>query len=124
MSGDMTPREHLRTQLGPLLPADWRLIPYQRQPQTIDTTTVIVSSLASDPIGACASGANPVCFTITVVAPHKDTEQAEDALDVAVLELCAQLDALDTVQWTTARKVTAGEFLGWDIETTIRTDRE
>ena len=124
MSGDMTPREHLRTQLGPLLPADWRLIPYQRQPQTIDTTTVIVkhtgfAPLAQAPIGSLANE-----LTITVVAPHKDTEQAEDALDVAVLELCAQLDALDTVQWTTARKVTAGEFLGWDIETTIRTDRE
>lgn len=127
MSGDVTPvtpREYLKAELAPLLDPAWRLVPYQRMPNTIDATTVVVKTAAFEPHPAAPIGSIGNELTVTVAAPFTDREQAEDELDVAVLELVAQLDALLRVQWTGARKVLAGDFLAWDVTIQLRTDKE
>lgn len=126
MSGDshVTARAHLRDQLEPLLPTGWRLIPYQRMPRTIDQPTVLVKHISFEPLSQAPIGSLSNGLVVTIADPHADQEAAEDALDQAVLELCSALDALPTVLWTEAQKVTVGDYLGWDISATVRTDKE
>lgn len=116
MSSDETVRGWLEEQLVPLLPAKWRVIPYQRMPQTLDRPTVLFKQLSFTPLPEAPAGHLQVEVVITVADPHSDQDRAEDALDDEVLELVFALDSLNNLTWSTAQKVLVNEtYLGWDI---------
>lgn len=118
-------RQFLETQLTPLLPTSWRIIPNQRLPETIDRVTVFFSvtrieSLAEAPIGSLKN-----FVTITVASPNKDMVRAENALDKNVLTLCTALDGHKDMHWTDAEKVLVKDpYWGWDIRVEIITEKE
>lgn len=116
MSGDV--RSWLDDNFAPLLPEGWRWVPYQRNVDALDATTVIWKQSRILPLDAAPLGAVRVEGTLTVATPHSDIERAEQALDDAVTELCSALDGLDGIAWTEATKVSLGESgpLGYDIQ--------
>lgn len=116
MSFDETVRGWLDENLKPLLPATWKLIPYQRMPQTISAPTVLFKQLSFTNLPEAPAAALEVAIVITVADPHLDQDRAEDALDDEVLELVFALDSLPNLSWSTAQKVLVNEtYLGWDI---------
>lgn len=113
----MSVREWLDENLAPLLPEGWRWVPYQRNIDVLEVTTVIWKQSRILPLDAAPLGAVRIEGTLTVATPHTDIERAEEALDAAVTELCSALDGLDGIAWTDATKVSLGEAgpLGYDI---------
>lgn len=118
-------RTFLETELKPLLPAGWRIIPNQRIPETIDRVTVFfavtrIESLPEAPLGSLKN-----YVTVTVASPHQDQVKAENALDANVLKLCTALDGHKSIRWTGADKVLVKDpYIGWDITVEITTEKE
>ena len=115
-------RDYLATELTPLLPASWRIIPEQRMPQTLDTITVVlkhrrIERLAEAPVGNLRNE-----VVLTVVDPHEDWATAEDALDDAVNDVLTALDGHSQINWTLAEKVAVSDtYIGWDLTLTVIT---
>ena len=118
------PREWLLAQLVPLVPSDWKVLPNQVDPSTIDRVTVIFkfTELTRLPEAPAGSISNQVI--ITIIDPHNDHVLAEDALDDSVLDLVTTLDSLPRIAWSKASKVLAFDrYLGWDITAQIITQK-
>lgn len=119
-----TIRAQLSELLGPLIPKSWTLISEQRDPGVIARTTVIVKQDRIEKLPEAPLGSLQVSFILTVLTPHEDTSRAEDALDDSVLELTTALDSLAGTNWTSAQKVVAGDYLGYDIALTLITKKD
>lgn len=119
----MSARTQLAESLAELLPAGWRLIPYQDSVDELDTVVVMLkhstlAKLPTAPLGAYLS-----TFTVTIVDPHTDAELAEDALDDGVLELLAALDQINSSLWSTAEKTLFQDrYLSWDVPVQVVTN--
>lgn len=118
-------RKALEAQLKPLLPRTWRIVPYQRNLDTIAHTTVMFKQTAIDKLPQAPQGVLIVDLTLTIISHFTDTVKAEDDLDDAVLELCLAMDANPHVIYGRADKVMFDDtHLAYDItiQTTARKD--
>jgi hypothetical protein len=119
-----SPREWLLAQLVPLVPSDWKVLPNQVDPSTIDRVTVIFkfTELTRLPEAPAGSLSNKVI--ITIIDPHKEHVKAENSLDDSVLELVTALDSLPHIVWSKAEKLLAfDQYLCWDITAQIITQK-
>ncbi len=118
-------RDYLKTELTPLLPAGWTIIPNQKMPETITKITVVLKHLTIEPSPANPIGSLNNHVTITVADPHTDQVRAENALDDAVVELLTALDGHSRIVWRPANKVLVNDtYLGWDIPVEVLTQKE
>jgi len=117
-----TAREQLIDVLTPLMPADWRLIKYQRNIDRIDRLTLIVKQQTIEKLPQAPAGALVTSFTLTLVAPYTDPTKAEDALDAGVMDLLLGLGRMNQTSWSTASKVLVEDtYLGYDVSIKIST---
>jgi hypothetical protein len=115
MPASEAPRHALADVLSPLLPAAWKIVPYQRNLDTLDTTIVMFKQAAIRPLPAAPIRLLQVDMTITVISARSDLPRAEDELDDDTLALCVALDELG-ILWTEANKVLWNDqHLAWDI---------
>lgn len=111
-----TARAYLDEVFAPLLPEEWKWIPYQRNLDALESVTVVwkqstLSRLREAPIGTVL-----VEGTITILSPHQDVERAEEDLDEAVLDLVLAIDSLPALAWSGATKVSLNDtFFGYDL---------
>lgn len=118
-------RDYLKTEITPLLPATWSIIPNQKIPETISKITVVLKHLRILPLAEASIGSLRHHVTVTVADPHGDQVLAENALDNAVLELLTALDGHSKIVWTDATKVLVNDtYLGWDISLEVITQKE
>lgn len=118
-------RDYLKTELTPLIPSTWRIIPEQRMPDTITKTTVVLKHLRITRLPAAPIGSLDNSVVITIADPHKETAAAENALDDNVLELVTAIDGHDNISWSLAEKVNVNDtYLGWDITVAVTTQKE
>lgn len=120
-----TAREQLAAVLAPLLPTDWKLIPYQDSVDTLSDVTVMLKLASVEKHPSAPLGAYLARFTITVVDPSQDPQKAEDRLDDELLALLAALDSLNNSLWSTAEKVLFQDrYLAYDIAMQVVTRKD
>lgn len=121
---DITPRAWLDAALSPLLPATWKIIPFQKELSTFTAPVVILKQSAITRLPEAPEGAHVVEFTVTVASPHVDREKAEDQLDDNVNALIHAIDTLG-IGWTRADKVAIDNtYIGWDINLSVTSTKE
>lgn len=76
-----TPRQQLVDAITPLLPTTWKLIPYQRNVDTVNVPTVMIKQATIAPLPQAPLGALTVDYVATLISPHTDVEKAEAQLD-------------------------------------------
>lgn len=124
MTATDAPRHALDAALKPLLPVTWRIVPYQRNLDTLDTTTVMFKQNAMRHLPAAPLGAIQVDMTVTIITDLTDPEASEDALDADVLALVVAFDDLG-ILWTEARKVGWNEqHIAYDIDIQLEATKE
>ena len=122
---DNSPRQWLLNTIKPLVPTEWRVLPNQVDPKTIDRVTVLFKFVGLTRLPEAPTGWLLNELVITVLDPHSDHVLAEDALDDDVLQLVTALDSIPQMAWTKAAKVLAFDtYLGWDITAQILTQKE
>lgn len=121
---DTIPRKALKAALKPVLPKEWRIIPYETNPDVQATTVVMLKQESIERNPAAPLGAHDIGFTVTIESPLDGLEKAEDELDDGVVLLLHKLDELH-IAWKTAKKVlaTSGR-LAYDITLTITSYKE
>lgn len=119
----MSIRLQLAEQLEQLLPGI-KIIPNSRNVDSLGTTPAVQISLQTiTPLPEAPAGANLATFTVTIVTPHTDPEQAEDDLDDLVGDLLTALDKLEVLDWSEARKVLWDDrHLAYDVTVTAVTE--
>lgn len=121
----MSVRDELAAALTPLLPAGWKLIPYQDSVDTLNDVTVMLKLASVEKHPAAPLGAYLTKFTVTVVDPSKDMGKAEDRLDDELLALLAALDGINNSLWSTAEKVLFQDaYLAYDIAVQVVTRKD
>lgn len=119
-------RLFLRDTMKPSLPTRWRIFPTLTAPEKLAVPAVymefteVATEIAGKPLGA---GNVAAVFELAVIVPESATPKAEDAADVAVLNLIRALDTTEGLFWgPTATKVRleSGQ-LGWRIPVTVLT---
>lgn len=118
-------RDYLAAELAPLLLVGWKVIPEQRMPDTIKSTTVVLKHLSIEKLAEAPAGHLRNEVVLTVATPHEDIAKAENALDDAVVKLLSTLDGHKTINWASAKKAQVTDaYLGWDITLTVITEKE
>ena len=121
----MTARQQLATAIAPLLPATWKLIPYQDSIDTLSSVVVMLKLESIEKAPSAPIGAYLAKFTVTIADPSTDPKNAEDRLDDEVLALLAALDALNSTLWSTATKVSFNSTnLAYDIAVSVVTRKD
>lgn len=111
-----TARQQLAAALKPLLPKDWRIIPYQKNLDALSTTVVMLKLSHLTKLPAAPLSHVRTTWTITVADPSTDIEKAEDALDDEVTSVCLAINQIPGIKWVDATKVTfQDKYLAWDI---------
>ena len=108
-----------------LVPADWHVVGVERDIDEPAGVNVIIKLSDIERLAeAPRSGRYRAVWTITVVQPHADPEQADPAVYDACLAL---VDALDSgpgwLTWRTARKVLEAGRYAFDITVETITKR-
>lgn len=120
-------RDLVRTMLQPLITGKrWSVKPHTvRQVLTLDRPTVYIEHTVVNVLVAAPIGSVENTVVVTILDHHTDYDKAEDALDVAVLDLILDLDSHERLAWTKAEKVeVADKYLGWAITLTVITEKE
>lgn len=120
----MNGRTYLKQKLEESFPT-WKVIPYDKIPDAIDSPTVVfyrsnVDSLPEAPIGSWAH-----THTLYVLSPKQVGEEALDDLDTLLDEFLAFLDLTPGITWSNAEYQVLGEVLPtFRITAIIRTKKE
>lgn len=119
---DQSVRAYLIEQLD--LPDTWQVIPEQRFPETLSTTTVVLQHTRVEPLAEAPRGHIRNEVVLSVLTARQDIAAAEDELDDAVLEVLSSLDGHSTISWTGAEKVMHRDtYPAWNITLTVITGR-
>lgn len=112
--------------LKPLLPRDWKLMPYRTTTDDINQVTVWVKLRSLEKLAeAPASGYMVASFVVTVATPKAALAEADADLDDRVVELVHALDALQMVRRSSAEQVAVSDtHLGFDITVEVFTRPE
>ena len=114
-----TPREQLAGHLAPLLPKTWKLVPYSRNLDRLESTTVMLH--ATEIRRGIALGALEVDFTISVSSPKSDPTSAQTDLDDDVLALVHKVASTSWLLFRNATPTVVQDFLSWDLTVTVIT---
>lgn len=112
----MSTRTDLATQLKPLLPRTWKIVPEQRNIDVLTKPLVMLKQLRIEPGKDLPQDHHWVTFVLTIVSPHQDPALAEDQLDDSVAELLFAVDALPHLSWLSAEKVSFQDsYIAYDV---------
>lgn len=119
-----TIRKELTTALRPLIPRAWKIVPAQRNTDTINAVTVVLKQTTVTP-----HPAQQVYYLtrmiVTLIDPHTDIAAAEDALDANLERLITSLHQIPIVRFNSATKVNYNDTnLAYDVEIEIDTEYE
>jgi len=93
--------------LTPLLPADWKLVAYGANLDTLSSPVVRLQIKTIERHPAAPNGARLVTYTLTIIEPKTAPGAADDALDTNLLKLIEAIDATDGLGWSSAERVAA-----------------
>ena len=119
-----TTRDELAEQLLERLPADWVIVPFSRNLDTVSKTTVMLHATEIRP--GTTQGLLEVDYVITVISPKSDATNAQDDLDDQVLNVILPLrdSAPGLVFRNAVPSTTTGDNFAWDINTTIHARKD
>lgn len=119
-----TIRKEITDALRPHLPKTWKIVPAQRNTDTINAVTVILKQTTVQPHPA-QQVYYLTTMVVTLVDPHTDITAAEDALDNNLETLIKALHLNPVVRFNNATKVNYNDTnLAYDVEIQIDTDYE
>jgi len=108
-------RKQLQEALEPYLPG-FKVIPNSRNVDVPDRPFVQLTLMEIVKLPAAPLGRHEANFTVTVVTPLTTPNKAEDDLDAAVGDLVNAIDAIEWLDWETAKKVLYGDrHLAYDV---------
>ena len=120
----MTIRDDLSTALKAVLPSAWKIIPYQRNLDALDSLTVILKQSTIQDAPDAPQGKYQVSYTVTIASPKQSVQNAEDDLDDAVFVLLDAIKGIPWVKCTKAQKVVVDDqYLGYDLDCTLQTKK-
>lgn len=120
-----SPRQYLADTVKPLLPARWKVVPFQVDLDVLQAPTVVISTKSFVPTPTAPRSSLTHTFTVTVLDPATDNKGAEEALEAEVMELVYALEQLDSLVWESAERVMwNSKYMGWDIQLTLITSRK
>jgi hypothetical protein len=120
----MTVRSELTDVLTPILPATWKIIPYERNMDALSAVTVMLKQSTIQDAPDAPQGKYQVGYTITIASPSQSAENAETDLDDVVFVLLAGLKSIDWLKVGTATKVLVdNQYYGYDIACTLQTKK-
>jgi len=103
-------RKTLIDALKPLLPSDWRLIPYATNLDTISRPVVMLRLKTIEKLAQAPLSHRTATFTLTVIEPRTEPGPADDALDDKLIDLLAAIDDFGAgLTWSTATSVVWGD---------------
>ncbi|ROS57202.1 hypothetical protein [Frigoribacterium sp. PhB118] len=117
MPVDQSTRQKLANALKPLLPKAWKIVPYSRNLDTIELTTVMLHATEIRP-ATSAVGALETDFVISVISPKADPTSAQQDLDDDVLALVLDLYGMGVII-RQATPTVVQDNLSWDITITV-----
>ena len=117
----MSARQQVVDAIAPVLPKNWKVVPYLTSFEAIDQTVVMIHATRVTKFQQAPQGTYTVEFEATVLDPSKDSARVWDALDDEVLEAIAAIDAIDSLDWTGAEPVSFSNFFGWNITFSVPT---
>ncbi|MET0725928.1 MAG: hypothetical protein ABWY36_06225 [Leifsonia sp.] len=115
---DIIVRDELEKALKPLLPKSWKIIPVQRNVDSLSSTIVMFKQQSIARLPEAPQGARIVEFTMTIAVPSQDTDRGERLMDDQLVDLLNAIDAIDTIElrWTGAQKVTLfDQYPAYDV---------
>jgi hypothetical protein len=107
-------RTQLADALAPLLPAEWRVIPYRADLDGVEGTVVKFRHERQVP-APNAQGSHLHTIKAHIISPLTDADAAEDDLDELVSEFLHALRLVRGVRWTEATKGAIPEGFTWEV---------
>jgi|GEM_PF-2893902 len=108
-----TVRGWVESKLKPLLPRTWKLVPYQRNLDEVDQTTVMLRLQRVTKLPEAPGGAYLAEWTMTVIHPGQDVIRGQKMLDQQLFELLDAILGLRAtglnIDWSDAQSVVFGE---------------
>lgn len=117
MPADQSTREKLAATLAPLLPKAWKIVPYSRNLDTVELTTVMLHATEIRP-ATSASGALETDFVISIISPKADPTAAQQDLDDDVIALVLELFSMGVIIRQATPTVVQNN-LSWDVTITV-----
>lgn len=104
-----TVREQFLDGVVPLLPSEWKFVPYQRNLDRLSQTTLMLKQSTVKPLPTIqGAGAGwQADYILTIISPNTDPEKAETQLDDDVLTL---LETLATVMGSSVKQATRAQW--------------
>ena len=117
MPADQSTRQKLTATLTPLLPKAWKIVPYSRNLDTVERTTVMLHATEIRPAPS-AAGALETDFVISIVSAKADPTAAQEDLDDDVIALVLDLSSMGVIVRQATPTVVQNN-LSWDITITV-----
>lgn len=120
-----TVRAALDAVLKTELPETWRTVPHLSGPTThvVPVLYMEFTGISNQHAGQTLPTGLAFCdFDLSIVVPSTDDKKGEDAVDAAVVDLIAAVDASESVAWDSAKKqrLDSGELL-WKLTLAVIT---
>lgn len=126
MAEEFNVSQHVVDELKPLLPATWKWVPYQTNLDAIAQTTVMLILDEVTRFPQAPQGSRLVSYVVEVIEPKIDPVSRDFSLFESLIDLLNGIDSIADLTWTSAKRgaVNNGANLGYDIEMTIRIDKD
>lgn len=112
-------RQQVVDAIKPVLPKNWKVVPYMTTLDTITETVVMIHATRVERFAQAPQGTYTIQFEATVLDPSKDPARVWESLDDEVLEAIAALDTIDSLDWTGAEPVAISNLFGWNISFSV-----
>lgn len=126
--GDADLRGFVTAALAPLLPRDWKWIPFQRNLDAITVPTAMLKLQTVTRTPTAPIAIRDVEYVLTIIEPITDPARGAAALDDHLVDLLGAIDDTPDIAWKTATAVAWGDpnptNLAYDIIVTTQYTKE
>jgi len=113
------PRLWLEAQLKPVLPKTWKLIPYEREMDSLSAVTVMFSMKSISRFPQAPKTHRLVEYVLKVIEPRIDPDKVNDLLDKELADLLDAIDEIQNLTWETAERGLANDRANHAFEITL-----
>lgn len=112
----MSVRSDFAEFLTPLLPKDWRIVPFNTALDVTDRPVVMLIQKTVERAPEAPIGALKVGFSVLVIQPRTEPGAADDALDDDLMDVALAINKLKHVTFVRAERSTWNDTNpAWDI---------
>jgi hypothetical protein len=118
-------RRWVLEELKPILPKDWRLVPYAADVDAPSVPTVLIKLQSVAPLPGAPLGHLNATYVVTIVEPQTDAGTADRNLDDELLTLLHALDGVQNLIFSQAERVAFDDVhMAYDVSLTVITSKD